>query len=80
MFPFPPLGKNPPGTYSLPLPYTILKISGGVLAYERELGSAESMLLSVRFSAPRNRGTIRPSSLMPGRPPKRRSLMETNQI
>ncbi len=68
MFPFAPLGNNPPGLYSLPVPYTILKISAGVPAYEREFASAERMLLLVRFSAPRYRGTFKPSSLMPHMP------------
>ena len=54
MFPPAPLGKNPPGLFSLPVPYTILKISGGVRAYERESVLAERMLLFVRFSAPRD--------------------------
>lgn len=70
ILPFAPWGKNPPGIVAFPVPYTILKISAGVLAYERELGSADRTLLDVRFSAPRVVGTMSPSSLLP-LPPSR---------
>lgn len=74
MAPFAPLGKNPPGLASFPVPYTVLRISRGVREYETEYESADRMLLVVRFSAPSRVGTMMPSSLLPHIPSRFLSL------
>ena len=66
--PLAPLGKKAPGNRSLPVPYSIRKISCIVRLYERDLASVARTLVSVRFSAPSDRGTTTPSSLSPHLP------------
>lgn len=66
--PLAPFGKKEPTLLSLPVPYSILNSSCGVREYEPELALAARMLLSVCFSAPRDRGTTTPSSFNPHLP------------